>query len=274
MNRKGSELLLRSPLPEETILSERMHFLRSWKIILTCSIFLFGSRILHAQVETDFPATDGLTVHADLYFQSDTLPYILLFHQAGSSRGEFKEIAPRFMRMGFNCLAADLRTGSEKNFVRNITAMNARSAGLQAGYNDALYDIRGAVAYIEGKSNKPVILLGSMFSASLCLVEAVHNPHVSAVIALSPGEYFGRKISVADSMQFLDKPVYVYSTQAENPYVARMFEKTTGQAVTMVQPVNVPGHQGSAALLKENPESHELWLALMIFLNKLFLSTQ
>jgi dienelactone hydrolase len=251
-----------------------MHLMRLLAMILVSGIFFLGSGVSEAQVETDFPASDGLTVHADEYILSDTLPYIVLFHQTGSSRGEYKEIAPRFVRMGFNCLAVDLRTGGEKNYVRNITAMNARAAGLQPGYYDALYDIRGAVSYAEGKSKKPIILLGSMFSASLCLVEAVNNPLVSAVIALSPGEYFGRRISVTDSMQFLDKPVYVYSTQEENPYVARIFEKTRGQAVTMVQPVNVPGHQGSAALLKENPESHELWLALMIFLNKLFLSAQ
>ncbi len=274
MNGKKSVVMLDSYMQEDIALPEKMQFMRILRMILVSGIFFLGVRVSEAQVETEFPASDGLTVHAEEYFLNDTLPYILLFHQAGSSRGEYKEIAPRFMRMGFNCLAVDLRTGGEKNYVRNITAMNARLAGLQPGYYDALYDIRGAVSYVERKCKKPIILLGSMFSASLCLVEAVNNPRVSAVIALSPGEYFGRKISVADSMQLLDKPAYIYSTQEENPYVVRIFEKTRGQSVTMVQPVNVPGHQGSSALLKENPESHELWLALMVFLNKLFLNIQ
>lgn len=266
--------MLHSYIQEDSALLERVHLMHLMVMLLVSGIFFLGSQVLEAQVETDFPAFDGLTVHADEYFLSDTLPYIVLFHQANSSRGEYKEIAPRFVRMGFNCLAVDLRTGGEKNYVRNLTAMNARAAGLQPGYYDALNDIRGSVRYVEKKSNKPMILLGSMFSASLCLVEAMNHPNVSAVVALSPGEYFGQRISVTDSMQFLDKPVYVYSTREENPYVARIFEKSRGQFVTMVQPVNILGHQGSAALLKENPESHELWLALMIFLNKLFLSTQ
>lgn len=237
--------------------------------------FVFiNSFFSYGQIEIDFPASDGFQVHADLYFTNDSAPYILLFHKGGSSRGEYKEIAPRFQSMGFNCLAVDMRIGGQTNYIRNVTAMNARLAGLKPEFSDALNDIRGAVSFLQGKSIKPVILMGSMFSASLCLVEAIRNPSISAVIAFSPGEYFGRKITVADSMQYLDKPVYVYATQAEWPYVARLFEKTRGQLVTLVQPVNVPGHQGSSALLKDNPENHELWLALMIFLNKHFLDSQ
>jgi len=32
---------------------------------------------------------------------------VLLFHQAGFSRGEFKNIAPRLVDSGFECLAVD-----------------------------------------------------------------------------------------------------------------------------------------------------------------------
>jgi hypothetical protein len=44
-----------------------------------------------------FPSGDGVTCTADLYrvHPDPATPFIVLFHQAGYSRGEYREIAPR-----------------------------------------------------------------------------------------------------------------------------------------------------------------------------------
>src|SRR3972149_6331103 len=69
-----------------------------------------------------FPSTDALLITADLYFVSDTLPYMILCHQAGYSRGEYMETADKFCNLGYNCLAIDQRSGKEVNGVKNKTA--------------------------------------------------------------------------------------------------------------------------------------------------------
>gem|GEM_PF-5977157 len=59
-----------------------------------------------------FKSADGILITADSYVpHTTTSPLILLFHQAGSSRGEYNEIAPRLNELGFNCIAVDLRSG-------------------------------------------------------------------------------------------------------------------------------------------------------------------
>ncbi len=79
----------------------------------------------HAQQVVTFPAKDGLKITADLYLKDYQLPFILLFHQGESSRGEYTEIAARLLKLDYNCLAVDLRAGEKMNYISNETAMRA-----------------------------------------------------------------------------------------------------------------------------------------------------
>ena len=74
------------------------------------------------QIKVKFQSKDDITITADCYKVDESSPYILLFHQAGSSRGEYKEIAGKLTNLGYNCLAVDLRSGNEVNNVVNETA--------------------------------------------------------------------------------------------------------------------------------------------------------
>ena len=55
-----------------------------------------------------FHSADSLQITADEYIIAKENPYILLFHEQGSSRGEFESIAERLCKMDYNCLAVDL----------------------------------------------------------------------------------------------------------------------------------------------------------------------
>ena len=80
--------------------------------------------------ELHFPAADGVQVTADLYApHPDSAPFIVLFHQAGSSRGEYRAIAPRLADLGFNVMAVDARSGHDREQVSNATAVAACRAG-------------------------------------------------------------------------------------------------------------------------------------------------
>ncbi len=95
--------------------------------------------------KVSFPSGDGLEITADKYLVNEEYPYVLLFHQAGSSRGEFRDIAEKFLKLRYNCLAVDLRSGDNANYVNNETASRARGAGKSVNFLDAMGDMSAAI---------------------------------------------------------------------------------------------------------------------------------
>ncbi|HEY9125136.1 MAG TPA: dienelactone hydrolase family protein [Bacteroidales bacterium] len=222
-----------------------------------------------AQKTITFPSKDSLTITADYYEADPKAPFILLFHQAGSSRGEFTEIAPRFVKLGYNCLAVDLRSGNETKYVINQTALKAKSQKKPTKYLNAALDMQAAIEYASNKSRKPVVVLGSSYSASLGLLLAKTNPQISAVIAFSPGEYFEKENFTRDSIAGLDIPIFAASAKDEYKYLTALFGKVNRINYTLFCPSKGNGEHGAKALWTESPENGEYWLALMLFINQI-----
>lgn len=215
-----------------------------------------------------FRSPDGLEVTADKYQVSEDYPFILLFHQAGSSRGEFRDIAEKFLKLRYNCLAVDLRSGDNANFVNNETASRARAEGRSVNFLDARGDVLAAIDYAHDLSSREVILLGSSYSASLAMLEGLNHPDVQAVIAFSPGEYFGKDLRMEDSLTTCTNPLFVAVTEREQPYVRQMLSAFPEDAYTLFQPDTLGVH-GARALWDDNPSKDEYWLALLMFINDL-----
>jgi dienelactone hydrolase len=234
-------------------------------------LFIFNILIMNmsAQKTISFPSLDGLTITADLYETKPSDPYLVLFHQARFSRGEYKETAERFVKLGYNCLAVDLRSGDEVNFVKNNTAEAAREKSLSTEYFDAKQDMQAAIEYAFKLSKKPVVIFGSSYSASLSLLLAKENTHVKAVIAFSPGEYFNKENMIRDAIQGLSKPIFAASSASEFPYMKEMLSKVKTLNLTMFKPAKGNGEHGSKALWQNNPDSSEYWLSLMLFFSQI-----
>jgi dienelactone hydrolase len=218
--------------------------------------------------KVSFTADDSVEIIADNYVVNEEFPYILLFHQAGSSRGEFNDIAERFLKLRYNCLAVDLRSGDNSNFVRNETAQNAGGQNRAVKYMDATPDIRAAIEYAYSLNPKEVILLGSSYSASLVMLEGQDNQKVKAMIAFSPGEYFGDDLRMEASIDTLLKPLFIAVTQREEPYVRQMMSKVPEDSYTLFVPEK-KGVHGARALWEDNDSRDEYWLALLMFINNL-----
>ena len=215
-----------------------------------------------------FTSEDSVEITADKYLVNEEYPYILLFHQAGSSRGEFNDIAERFLKLRYNCLAVDLRSGDNSNYVKNETAQSAGGLHSQIKFLDAGIDIRAAVDYAWGLNPKEVILLGSSYSASLVMLEGQDNPYVKAAIAFSPGEYFGDDLRMEEVLDTLSKPLFVAVTEREEPYVRQMMSNIPPDTYTLFWP-EAGGVHGARALWEDNPTKDEYWLALLLFINNL-----
>ena len=238
------------------------------KINLVCFVLFFiiiNSSILTAQKTISFFAKDGILITADLYLINDSLPYMILCHQSGSSRGEYLETAERFAKFGYNCIALDARSGGEINKIRNETAYNAKSKGRPTQFIDAEQDIKAAIDYAFDLNQKKVVLVGSSYSASLVMKVAKNNGNVKGVIAFSPGEYFGKGYSLKDTIADLTKPLFVTSSKKEAPQVSELIKGVKSPKKQQFTP-SKEGEHGSKALWKTNPDRQEYWMALMMFM--------
>lgn len=238
------------------------------KNILAALLFFTGIISLHSQDLVTFTASDGLTVTANLYEVDESYPYLILYHQAGYSKGEYKASAIKLLKLGYNCLAVDLRSGGGVNFVQNETAKLAKEKGLPTNYLDAEKDMIAAVDFAFEKSKKQVVLLGSSYSASLAMRIAKGNSKVKAVIAFSPGEYFQPDMVMKDQLKGFDKHVFVACSQREFTYMNDLLSDIPTDLKTIFKPQDGLGEHGSKSLWQECPTSKEYWLALLLYFKK------
>ena len=215
-----------------------------------------------------FNAVDGVTVRGDLYLRNNAQPFIILCHQVGSNRTEYSDIAPRLLNLNCNCLAIDLRAGSKVGFTENETARDALSKNHSTSLIDAREDIAAAIRFVQHINQKPVILFGSSYSASLCLLASLGNPRVKAVVAFSPGEYFLPLHEVKAEMGKVDKQVFIGSTQTEFSYMQQLTRDIPSNYLTLFKPAAYRGIQGSKALGSQAEGNEEYWFALMMFFKK------
>ena len=241
--------------------------MRSFSLIFGV-IFSLMTISSSAQQTVTFESKDGLTITADLYVSSTQNPYIILLHQAGYSRGEYREIAPKLVNLGYNCLAIDQRSGDEVNFVKNETAERAKAKNLPTNHIDALPDIHAAIEYVKQRSNKPIVLWGSSYSASLSLIVAPEELKVGALVVFSPGEYFQPNNFIKSKISKISVPVLVLSSKSENPELVDLLSVVPKSLVTIFKPTD-EGKHGSKALWESNPSNKEYWMAVTMFFSKL-----
>src|SRR6516165_4216994 len=145
----------------------------------------------HAAEAISFAASDRVQVFANFYSAgSKAKPLILLFHQAGSNRGEYDTIAPMLVTLGFNALAIDQRSGGN---AWNRTNETVKHFGKSTDYGEALLDLEAALQWAKSSGHTgPILVWGSSYSAALVFLLAVnHRREVNAILAFSPGEYLG-----------------------------------------------------------------------------------
>lgn len=239
----------------------KTHFI---SLVLIASVFT-NTNILWAQETITFSSKDGLLITADLYKINDTLPYMVLCHQAGYSRGEYKETAKRFNKFNYNCLAVDARSGDEINDIKNETASAALTSNEPVSYLDAEQDIIAAIEYAFKKSNKKVIVIGSSYSASLAIKIGATNDKVKAVIAFSPGEYFENKLNLKRAIKSFDKPLFVTSSKDEAADVTKLIKDIKSPVKYQFIPIE-QGMHGSKTLWKSTSNRNEYWIALLMFM--------
>lgn len=216
-----------------------------------------------------FSSADSLEITADEYIISPDKPYILLFHEQGSSRGEYHTIARRLCKLDYNCLAVDLRNGGNNSRVSNETARRCRTSRCPTDIDALGSDVAAAIEYIQGKSAHPVVLFGSGANGSLGLKVAAENDHVRAAVALSPGEYFMPALKIQDTISGLKKPVFITGSKDEIPYFTELASGLEEEYLTLFEPKKSEGKRGSESLSENYKDNTEYWVALLLFFRDL-----
>ncbi len=245
--------------------------------VIACAILTIQGCGTHQQKQVaemktiTLKSADSLDVKADVYYSGyPEAPVILLFHQAGYSRGEYREIAPKLNTWGFSCIAIDQRSGKGVKDVENETFLMAQKLGKGTAYPDAMPDLEAALAYAakEFKDNK-IIIWGSSYSAALSFVLGSRKyEKVIAILAFAPGEYFefeGRKIK--DYAAEVNVPVFITSSFGEHKFWKEIFDTIPVPTKRYYLPDSA-GYHGSKALWTEHPGHEGYWDAVERFLQE------
>jgi len=241
------------------------------KPLMTISLLMLAALTFgQSTVKTvTYPSGDGLMITADLYMTAKAnVPFIILFHQAGYSRGEYLEIAPWLNAMGYNCLAVDQRSGDMVNGVVNQTHKRAEEAGKKTKYTDALPDMEASLSYVvHDLKAKKAIIWGSSYSSALVFVLAANHPdEVTAVLSFSPGEYFTvDNKSIPEYAAGVKCPVFITSAKNEQKYWQPIYDKIQSADKVFFLP-RTEGYHGSKALWEKHQGYEEYWRAVKGFL--------
>ena len=229
-----------------------------------------------AQQEITFDSADGLELTADFYGdQADKArPLICLFHQAGWSRGEYREIAPKLVAMGFHCLAVDARSGGEVNGVINETVQRNQARGQKVGYDfmKAYPDIVATLKYgKEHFAEGQLIAWGSSYSATLVLKASIDNAGLlDGTLSFSPNASAKwAQPWLLDGAPKIDHPVFITSAKKEEANWQPIFQKLPPGVGTSYLPTT-KGNHGSRALWEKFDDHDGYWKAVTAFLKAHF----
>ncbi|MCZ6520126.1 MAG: dienelactone hydrolase family protein [Bacteroidetes bacterium] len=247
---------------------------KQWVILMAVgSIININAITCYSQDKLTFKSSDGVSISADLYqMHLDSAPMIILFHQAGWSRGEYLEIAPKLNHKGFNCIAVDQRSGNQVNNIPNQTFKNARQAMKPTQYLDALPDMEAAIKFAREKfAHGKLLIWGSSYSASLVLKLAGDGVEVDGVLAFSPGEYFksfGKSSDyISNSAKNIYVPVFITSARSEKKSWQSIYEAIPSDQKKYFVP-ETSGNHGSRALWEKFYDQKAYWAEVDKFLSQ------
>lgn len=213
-----------------------------------------------------FKSKDNVKIFANFEpAKGKTRGIVLLFHMAGSNKGEYAPLAPTLNRAGFATLAIDQRAGGDRWGEANQTA--ARAGG-NPTFADAIPDLEAALTYAVKRRLGPIVLWGSSYSSALVFIVAARHPEVKALLAFSPAEYI-EGYSISKEAAALSIPVYITSArdQSEVDSARLIANAISDKKAKLFVPDN--GAHGSATLRVDvNPGgASENWREVMTFLD-------
>ena len=218
--------------------------------------------------KVNFKSKDGLLITADYYKVDNHKGFMVLCHRSHCNRAEYREIAPKLNKLGYSCLAIDQRSGMNIFGGINETKNRAKEQNLPTGYLEAKPDIESAIEFAYKLNNdKPIILLGSSYSASLALLIATNSDKIKSIIAFSPGEYL-KRVKLAEEIRNISIPIFATSAKKEIEQVTEVLRYVDKKYITHFKP-EVEGFHWSKTIWEVVKGYETYWKSLEEFLLKM-----
>lgn len=218
-----------------------------------------------------FPTAGDIEVTADFYGLPENTKLILACHQAGYSRGEYIEIAPKLLAKGFNVLAIDQRSGGSVNQIDNETAIAAYDAKLRTSFNNAFSDVEAALEFsTTALGYEKVYLMGSSYSSALSLVAGSKYPDkIYAVMAFSPSESVRVDDKrVIEHLENISIPIFIESPISETDRWKEFTTVINKDLLTTYVDQEETKH-GASCLWPTSVGSERHWEQVLTFLDKM-----
>ena len=218
--------------------------------------------------KVNFKSKDGLIITADYYKVENHKGFIVLCHRSHCNRAEYRETAPKFNKLGYSCLAIDQRSGMKVFGEVNETKNRAKEKGLPTGYLDAKPDIESAIEYAyKLNDEKPVILLGSSYSAALALLISTETNKLESTVVFSPGEYL-KGVHLSEQIKSINIPIFATSPKKEIKQVSDVLKFVDKKYITHFKPEE-EGFHGSKTIWEVVKGFETYWEALELFLKNI-----
>lgn len=216
--------------------------------------------------KVEFQSKDSLLITADYYEVTGHKGMILLCHRSHCNRAEYRETAPKFNALGYSCLAVDQRSGMNVFGETNETKTRAKEQKLPTGYLEAQPDIEAGIAYAHKlNNNKPIILLGSSYSAALSLLIAKDSQKLKSLILFSPGEHL-KGMNLAKEIAQIKLPIFATSAKKEIIETEDVLRFIDDKWITQFKPTEA-GFHGSKILWHSVKGFEKLWEELETFIH-------
>jgi dienelactone hydrolase len=211
---------------------------------------------------TTFRAADGVSVTADSYVPAGPRAgCVLLMHQSGGSRGEYRVIAPQLAARGWRALAVDLRFGhlDRATGLRNETGEGVGAPGIldrndaearRALFRASAADVEASLTHLMDSGCSDVVVWGSSATTIPALERVKDDPRIRAAVLFSPGEYMREDREAMRRMaRDVRRPVLVVYGRGE-AQTAQPVADAVPAAHRTVHASDVGGH-GSSILLED-----------------------
>lgn len=204
-------------------------------------------------------ASDGVSVYGafDPALATDAdkaAPIVLLFHQAGSNRGEYEPTIAWLNSLGYATLSIDQRSGGTMWDRDNQTVL---AHGESTSFDAAYPDIEAALSWAQAQGHDKILAVGSSYTAALVFRLATDHPDdLRGIAAFSPGEYLDDPEQVARWAKTTQVPTYATSSPEEYGDVRLLMKNVPATQKLMHRPTK--GVHGASALRPDtNPEGYE-----------------
>lgn len=183
-----------------------------------------------------------------------TGPAVLLLHQAGGSRGEFKELAESLAAKGIASLRLDLRGHGESiNKAKFGPPFDEKMRSILIGTDS---DIGAGISFLraqDGTDPKRIGILGSSYSGEYLAVAGRKSGYEKAYVELSPGSFSEESIKNIDS----SGAVWLFVRSVDEPHLKGLHEDIR-KVSKSAQLYEVAGKQHASRLLTAVPGLTEM----------------